>query len=157
VRLLILRLRRLGLVLVGFGIAFTTGCPYCLHLSSIQAWNWHRVVLICSPRPLSPSDGAGTNRTMCNKTYISCNPVHSVDRIFKCWYTVLSFCFCFSGFIGPLYSAIALRVGRYLNDTKIPMITPSATIPKLSDKTMYSTVFRTATSDLTQSKVRIFF
>ena len=60
-----------------------------------------------------------------------------------------------SGFLGPAYSSNAKYVGQFLNNTNIPLITPSATLAELSNKTLYNSLLRTATSDDKQSKVGI--
>ncbi|XP_067943479.1 uncharacterized protein [Watersipora subatra] len=56
------------------------------------------------------------------------------------------------GFIGPAYSSNAKYAAEFLNNTNIPLITPSATLAELSDKQKYNSLFRTAISDEKQSK-----
>lgn len=58
------------------------------------------------------------------------------------------------GLIGPTLSATAPSVARFMNKMQIPVITPSATLVELADKTKYGSLLRTVPSDDKQSKVR---
>jgi len=46
-----------------------------------------------------------------------------------------------------------MHVAHFLNDTRVPLITPSATLAELNDKSIYHTLFRTSTTDDLQCRV----
>ena len=59
------------------------------------------------------------------------------------------------GVLGTTTSQTTKTVANLLSDTNIPHFGISATMPSLSNKTVYPTFYRTVPSDLTQSKVNV--
>lgn len=57
------------------------------------------------------------------------------------------------GFVGPSYSETAKDVAAFLNDVKVPIISPSATLPDLDNRIEYGSFLRAAISDEYQAKV----